>query len=369
MKRIPLLIPDMPSRADIARYLDRIDSARWYTNFGPLVVELEADLAARFATLGHDVRVVTVANATVGLELALIAHALPAGARVLVPALTFVASAASIVRAGLVPVVCDVDESSWLLTPDAAARLAKSSGAAAVMPVSTYGCPQDADAWDRFSIETGLPVVLDAAGAFGNQESTGRSCGVFSLHATKTLGAAEGGFIVSTDTPMLEQLRSLTNFGITVPEGLVHVAGTNAKLSEYHAALALASLGRWAARRERRTALHRRYLEALARHCPAVTTQRRPADGVYSILPVLLPEGSNSTLVGKRLAARGIETRRWYCPTLERHPAFSGLPVAGELRVSAVLNERLLAIPFHVFLSDEDMDTVCNELGRAISQD
>jgi dTDP-4-amino-4,6-dideoxygalactose transaminase len=368
VKRIALLVPDMPDREALAPYLARIDAARWYSNFGPQVQALESRLATSFDKAGTvGARVVTVANATLGLELALLAHKLPARSRILVPALTFVASAASIERAGHVPVLCDVDAESWLLTPAQAAKLLKESNAAAVMPVSTYGCPQDAASWDAFAARAGLPVVLDAAGAFETQAETGRSCAVFSLHATKTLGAAEGGFIVSTDVGLQDRIRVLANFGIEPSNGMVLHAGTNAKLSEYHAAVALAGLDAWERIRERRVSLHRRYLSALARTCPGLKLQRRPEDGVYSILPVVLPEGTSSVEIARRLASRNIETRRWYCPTLERHPAFADCPVAGELRVSAMLNERLLAIPFHVFLSDEDIETVCGELARAVA--
>jgi len=212
-----------------------------------------------------------------------------------------------------------------------------------------------------------VDVVIDAAGAFGNQRAAGAGSQVFSLHATKSLGAGEGGFIASTDALLLERVRQLSNFGIDASSGLVAVAGANAKLSEYHAAVALASLEGWSAQRERRVALHRRYLEALARHCPALALQERPADGVYSILPVLLPAGCDAQRTAQTLAGAGIETRRWYCPTLERHPAFRALPAAGALEVCARMNERLLALPFHTRLSDEDVETVCIALARAIT--
>ena len=115
-------------------------------------------------------------------------------ARVLIPAITFVATAAAVVRAGYEPVLSDVDERTWLLTPEIARRAIAKIPVDAVMPVSTYGCLQDTGAWDDFSRATGVPVVIDAAGAFGNQQAGERSTLVFSLHATKVLSGAEGGF-------------------------------------------------------------------------------------------------------------------------------------------------------------------------------
>ena len=121
MNRIPLLIPELPSVAELQPYLERIDAARWYSNFGPLCREFEGALAGMFiAKNAQPVRVTTVSSCTLGLELALRALDLAPGSQVLLPALTFVASATAVVRAGLVPVAADVDPQSWLLTPEIA---------------------------------------------------------------------------------------------------------------------------------------------------------------------------------------------------------------------------------------------------------
>jgi dTDP-4-amino-4,6-dideoxygalactose transaminase len=368
MKRIPLLIPDLPSRGELAPYLERIDAARWYTNFGPLVRELEAALALGFSSLSGSPYIVSVANATLGLELALMALRLPPGSRVLVPALTFAASAAAILRSGLDPVLCDVEPDSWVLTPGIARAAASQTELAAVMPVATHGLAAPVDEWDRFSEQSGIRVVIDAAGAYGNQVQAGRCSAVFSLHATKSLGAGEGGFVVSTDSALIQEIKERSNFGIDLSNGDVTRLGTNAKLSEYHAAVALAALQGWPARRERRVAVHERYARALAHYCPSVTPQRRPPGGVYTILPVLLPGHAPASEVQPKLAALGIETRRWYCPTLEHHPAFREATVQGELRVARLLSERLLALPFHSFLSSGDIDQVCGALAAGLKR-
>ena len=107
-QRIPLLIPDMPLAEELLPWLKRIDATRWYSNFGPLVRELEGALIGMFA-LRNDkaLHLTTVSNCTAGLELALIALDLKPGSRVLVPALTFVATATAVIRAGHVPVIAD----------------------------------------------------------------------------------------------------------------------------------------------------------------------------------------------------------------------------------------------------------------------
>jgi len=360
---ISLLVPDMPSAQDLAPWLARIDAARWYTNFGPLVQELETRLARHY---GADRHCVSVASGTMGIELALSALELGDGAPVLVPGLTFVATAAAVRRAGYRVVFADVEPGSWLLTPEIAQRAARDTGARAVVPVATYGCPQDADAWDAFVRSTGIAVVMDAAAAFDRQAVGRHFAAVFSLHATKILGAGEGGFVVSADAELLERLRRLSNFGIDTATGWVELHGCNGKLSEYHAAVALAALERWPQRRAARVDLHRRMLDARARRCPALEVQRRPEDGAYSIFPVLLPSGSGARPVQEGLGAQGIESRRWYCPTLERHPAFQDVQRSGEMANCALATDRLLALPFHPFLTDVEIERIFDRLAALL---
>jgi len=373
-RKIALLVPELPTREELAPYLERIDAAHWYTNFGPLVRELEAAMAAQFSAGAPAAQhVVSVSNATLGLELAILALELPAGSRVLVPALTFVASAAAVMRAGCVPVFCDVEPDTWLLSPRIAEDALKRVRFDAVMPVSTYGCPQQMPAWDAFAERTGIPVVVDAAGAYGNQQASARCIIVHSLHATKALAAAEGGLVASADAAYVERVRVLSNFGIdlsTVSDdtagstGLVGSAGTNGKLSEYHAALALAALARWQATSARRIELHAKYLELLAAQCPSLVLQARPANGVYSILPVLVPPGRKAADAWRALRAQGIETRRWYCPPLPEHPAFAAMPVADRLEIAQAVGERLIALPFHLQLAGSDAAFVVSAIHR-----
>jgi len=364
VNEIKLLIPDMPRAEALAPYLARIDAARWYTNFGPLVNELEDALAGQFAPGNH---IVTVASGTAGLELALAGLGLPAGARVLLPDFTFVATATAILRCGFLPVLGDVDPRSWLLTPAIARAAIAAQPVDAVMPVATFGCPQDPDAWDRFSEETGLPVVIDAAGAFGNQRAGLRAHAVFSLHATKALGAGEGGFVVSCDAALVERIRRLSNFGIDAATGIVDRPGTNAKLSEYHAAVALAALESWPARADARRAQWRAFLEIMRELCPTLAVQERPETGTYTIAPVMLPSQAVPETVIDALARAGVQTRRWYCPPLSRHPAFAAVARAGPRPGVESVSGRVLGVPFHLELSRADLRRVFDTLRRAIA--
>ena len=184
--RIPLLLPDMPLAEELLPWLKRIDATRWYSNFGPLVRELESALIGMFAERSDkSLHLTTVSNCTAGLELALLALDLKPGSRVLVPALTFVATATAVLRAGHLPVIADVDPHTWLLTPAIARAALAREALDAILPVATFSCPHEIEGWNAFIAETGLPVVIDAAAAFGNQWECGRTTLVFSSRTVR----------------------------------------------------------------------------------------------------------------------------------------------------------------------------------------
>lgn len=369
--RVPLLTAQLPLLAQLAPYLERIDRSGWYSNFGPLVQELEIRLADSFHLSGRgEPHVITVGNGTAGIELALRALNLPAGTPVLVPALTFVATATAVLSAGLTPIVCDVDSRSWLLTADLASRAMTRTPFRAVVPVATFGCPQDTLGWSRFHSRTGIPVVIDAAAGFGNQLDCGPTCSVYSLHATKPLAAGEGGFVVTRDAKFASDIRQLSNFGINLsdphvaPIGAVTMVGTNAKMSEYHAAVGLASLDVWAETAARRRALYRSYTDSVRAIDGLVTDwQEAPVECVRSVCCLLLESGDRRDRAERVLANAGVGTRRWYLPLIDRHPAMGHIaheptPIADDI------SERLLGIPFHLHLDDRAIATVISTLSK-----
>ncbi len=367
MNRIPVLVPRLPVAERLLPYLQRIDRQRSYTNFGPLNAEFERRIVDEVAPALSADHVTTVANCTVGLELALQAFGLRPGARVLIPAISFVATASAVRRMGMLPVFADVDEASWVLTPEIAAAAHQHAPVDAVMPVATYGCGLDTDAWDAFTSRSGIPVLIDAAGAFGNQ-GVGRTTDVvFSFHATKSFGIGEGGAVLSSEAGRIATIRRASNFGIDVSIGRACEPGTNGKLSEYHSAVGLAAFDEWPALREERRLLQGRYRARLREHCPALTFQRKAESHVAPVFPVLLPDGCSSVQVAELLLQGGIETRRWYCPALPRHPVFADAPCIGELRGAAAVEARLLGLPFFLDISETQMEIVCEQLATAIA--
>lgn len=359
---VPLLRPELPSPQMLLPWLERMHAARHYSNFGPLVLELEQALAARLDV--DTAQVTTVANATLGLELVLQALDLPAGARVLVPAFTFVATATAVLRAGHVPVLADVDAQHWTLTPDIARQACAQTRIDAVLPVAAFGMPHDMAQWQRFEQDTGLPVVIDAAAAFGSQRLNGaQGTLVFSLHTTKSLPAGEGGLVVSTRPDLARRVRQLSNFGINLdpasglPVGALTMRGSNAKMSEYHAALGLASLQSWDAQAQQRQALMADSVASLDGASGYQLGWQAQGSGGPLVAPtslcVRLPDEDLRAQLEEACQHARIITRRWYQPLLQHMPALQQrchvLPVPNAL----ALSQTLLGLPFFLGMAQE----------------
>ena len=375
---IKLLIPDLPCADALLPWLRRIDASRRYTNFGPLVQELEQTLAqdwptAKAGTQLSPLQVLTMNTGTAPLELAIAAMDLPMAGEVLLPAFTFPATASAVLRNGLQVLFADVASDSWQLTPEMARAAAAQRPLALVIPVAVFGCPLDVDAWDDFVADTGIPVLMDAAAAFGNQAIGHRCHATFSLHATKPFGVGEGGLFVTRDAELAAKVKRLANFGFK--QGRVWAAGSNAKMSEYAAAVGLCQWARRNQLESRRASLWTSYRSALAA-LPGVSLQSgfTGAANVPANVVLRLPIAAEQVLAA--LLREGIETRRWYYPPLQRHPAFAACPIFVPLNDSVMpvtesLAEYSLGLPWHGFLRTQDLariQRVLNEILNLLRQ-
>lgn len=356
---LPLRQSVLPEADRIVPYLERIDRSLWYSNRGPLLLELESRLATHFGRSADEVTVLS--NGTVALVLPLLALDLPPGAKVLVPSFTFAASAVAVIDAGLTPVFVDVDPTTWTLTPRSIeAALESVPDAAAVMPVTVFGAPMPAD-WDAFTAKHGIPVLIDAAWSFDTAPRTTDTMVGLSLHATKVLGAGEGG-VVLAPAAQTERIRQLANFGFDADRQVVQV-GRNGKLSEYGAAVGLASLDAWPAQRPHLIELGRAYASQLTE----AGIQPFPGfDGTWATATVAVDLGESiAEDVRGRLAAHQIESRRWWGSLAHRMPAFTEtarLP----LPVSERLADCELNLPMSPRMSVDDVTRVVTTLKEVL---
>lgn len=336
---LPVAKPRLPLADEIVPYLLRIDQSRWYSNGGPLAEEFEA----RLATHAGGGAVATVANATVGLALALLAYDVPPGSYCMVPAWTFAATGHAIQLAGLVPWIVDVDATSWALEPAAARELLRTAPGrvSAVIPVSPFGQPIDSASWNSFRAETGMAVVIDAAAMFDTIRA-GSVPAVVSLHATKVLGVGEGGFVVGTDAGFIQELQKRANFGFWGSRQAT-VRSFNGKLSEYAAAVGLAALDTWDATRADFARVAAAYAKAFA-GAATVTIQEGFGERWVSSTVIVAVEETGAEAVGRELAAHRIGTRRWWGGGLHTHAAFQSFP-KGDTNNTDELAECVIGLP------------------------
>ena len=359
----PLVVarPELPEAETILPYLRRIDAARWYSNFGPLLTEFEARLAARFEP---QTQIVTCVNATQGLTLCLQAMQLPPGSLCAVPAYTFVATAHAVVAAGLVPYFLDVDPDTWALRPETVRQALANAPASvsAIILVAPFGLATDLAPWLALREQTGVQVIVDAAAAFDTVQTAPLPT-VVSLHATKVLGIGEGGFLATDDHHLAQRVRQLTTFGFRGSRES-SIPATNAKLSEYAAAVGLAAMDAWPQNRLRwmRAA---QSLRAAMTHLPQVDFQ--PGWGLTwatSVCSVRLPDGMAAT-VERGLNAQGVETRRWWGFGCQTNPAFADCP-RGDLTHTDRLGGAVLGLPFSIDLDHEQISRVATALADSI---
>ena len=359
----PLVIarPELPKAEALLPYLRRIDDARWYSNFGPLLTEFEARLTARFEP---QTQIVTCANGTQGLTLCLQALQLPPGSLCAVPAYTFVATAHAIISAGLTPYFLDVDPDTWALQPETVHQALAGAPApvSAVILVAPFGLMPDLTPWLELREKTGLQVVVDAAAAFDTVDAAPLPT-VVSLHATKVLGIGEGGFVATDDQDLAQRVRQLTTFGFRGSRES-HIPATNSKLSEYTAAMGLAAMDAWPHNRLRwlRAA---QSLRAAMSHVPQVIFQSGwGLTWATSVCSVRLPDGMAATME-RRLNAEGVETRRWWGFGCHVNPAFKGFP-QGDLTQTDRLGGAVIGLPFSIDLDNEQISRIVAALADRI---
>jgi dTDP-4-amino-4,6-dideoxy-D-glucose transaminase len=231
-----------PNKFDRERMFDRLGWAmdnHWLSNGGPLVLEFEQ----RVAELAGVAHCVATCNATVALQLLM--HGAGLSGEVIMPSLTFSATAHAARWIGFEPVFCDIDPATGCLDPSAVAA-AVTPRTSAIIGVHLWGRVCAVDELEKVAADHGLPVFFDAAHGIGCS-SAGRAVGgfgvaeVFSFHATKVVSAFEGGAVVTDDAHLAARIRSLKVFGKGINE-VSDAGGTNGKMSEASAAMGLTSL-------------------------------------------------------------------------------------------------------------------------------
>jgi len=362
--------PNVPDReralARIAGVLDR----RWLTNDGPCVRELEQRLRD-FLGVGH---CVLTCNGTVALEIA--ARAVGLSGEVIVPSLTFVATAHALAWQGITPVFCDVDRRTHTLDVRQVETLVtpRTTG---IVGVHLWGRACDVEGLEEVARRHGLVLLFDAAHAFGCSHR-GRMIGSFgraeimSFHATKFFNTVEGGALVTDDGTLAARARLLRNFGFDDYDS-VTTLGTNGKMNEVCAALGLVSLESLddvlAANRRN----YERYRHGLA-GVPGLELvaydPRERSNYQYVVVDVdPVRAGIDRDRLVRVLWAENVRARRYFYPGCHAmEPYRSRMPWAWRtLPETEGLAARLLTLPTGTAIDDAAVDRICELLRLVVA--
>ncbi len=325
-------------------------SGRWVG--GPEVAACEAAVA-HLAGRAHGVGVASGTDAEGGEGQG---QGVGPGDEVIVPAVSFFATAGAVVRLGARPVIADVLDDRPLMDPDAARALV-GPRTRAVVPVHLFGAAAPEP-------DLGLPVVDDAAQAAGSEPFPGRgAAAALSFYPTKVLGGAgDGGMVVTDDPALARRVRALGHHGAAGPHLHERVAGHvggNSRLDAVQAAVVLAHLADLPARLARRRAIAAAYRAALGDLCLPASPGSNEA-----VFCLRHPERDR---LADALARRGVATAVYYPRPLTEQPALAGLLRADQPPAprAARFCAEALAIPCHVGMSDADVVRVIEAVREA----
>ena len=355
---MPLARPRIANPAALARELERIVSGETLTN-GPTVRRLE-ERAAEYLGVSH---CVAVASCTAGLMLVL--RAAEVTGDVIIPSFTFAATAHAVVWNGLRPVFADVDAQTLTLAPEAVERTV-GVRVSAILATHLYGAPCDVEGLSSVASRNGIALFFDAAHGFGARREETMVGGfgaaeVFSLTPTKTLIAAEGGIIATNDDLLAERCRIGRNYG-NPGDYDCRFVGLNGRMSELHAAVALASFEDLEERISRRNELAGTFRKVLGEipgvRFPLVRDIDRSTYKDLSILVDELEFGLSADALAEALAAEGIETRRYYSPPVHRMRAYRSTASGAELPVTDAAAREALSLPLWTEMTEGHVERI-----------
>jgi dTDP-4-amino-4,6-dideoxygalactose transaminase len=361
-----------PNIGDHQRLLDRINdllNRRWLTNNGPYVQEFERRIADMIGVR----HCIAVCNATVGLEIAIRAAGL--SGEVIVPSMTFIATAHALQWQEITPVFCDIDPSSHNIDPCRVEDMItpRTSG---IIGVHLWGRPCDVEALAEIAQRRKLALLYDAAHAFGCT-CRGQMIGSFgdaevlSFHATKFLNALEGGAVVTNDDDLAAKVRLMKNFGFAGYDNVIYI-GTNGKMSEVSAAMGLTSLESLDELIAVNYRNYKQYQHELA-SIPGVhlTTydEKEKCNYQYIVLEIdeAVTQISRDQLLDI-LWAENVLARRYFYPGCHRmEPYRSYFPHAGLLLPHTEhLVTRVLSLPTGTAVGEDEIGQVCQIIKLAI---
>lgn len=337
---IPVTKPFLPSLASFQSYVDSIWTRQWLTNNGPLVNEFELELKKYLAIPNF----LYVTNGTIALQLAI--KALDLQGEIITTPFSFVATTSSIMWQNCTPVFVDIDNES--LNIDAAKiEDAITPTTTAIIATHVFGNPCDIDAIEAIAQKYDLKVIYDAAHCFGVKYKNKSifaygDVSITSFHATKLFHTIEGGGIFTKNESLLQKINYMRNFGYSGTDTFSEV-GTNAKNSEFHAAMGLCNLPHITEILQARKDLYNFYKYNLEHADLEFQKIQSDADFNYAYFPVIFNSEEAMLNCMKQLEKVQVFCRRYFYPSLSALPyiTHANMPICDSIA------KRIMCLPMY----------------------
>lgn len=364
---IPLARPTVPEYKDIEPLFTDIFNSGMLTN--AKYVSLLEEKVAEYLGVAH---VVAVSSCTSGLILS--HQALGLSGEVIMPSFTFSATAHSLAWNRLDPVLVDSDRQTFNIDIDLTeAKI--NSRTSAILAVDIFGNPCDRQSLKDLAIKYGIKLIVDSAHGMGSLYR-GEPLGgwgdaeVFSLSPTKVMVAGEGGLIATNDSQFAGQLKKARNYG-DPGDYNCEFAGLNARMSEFHAAIALKSLEQLEQNATARNTFVNRYKELLG-DVPGIKFQSINNNDRCSYKDFSLYIDEEFTMsrgdLADKLLDKGIQTKPYFDPPIHKQDAYQPRSRSSDrLEIAEALSANCLSIPLYSHMPMSELDTVARSISDIAS--
>lgn len=353
--------PNIGNREKFIGRVNAMFDRRWLTNRGELVQEFEQELAD-YLGIKH---CISMCNGTVALEIAI--RALDLQGEVIIPSLTFIATAHALQWQEITPVFCDIDRNSYCINPTEIEKHITSE-TSAIMGVHLYSRPCDIEALQFIADKYNLKLLFDAAHAFGcsyNGQMIGNfgECEVFSFHATKFFNTFEGGAITTNNDELADRIRLMQNFGFQGMDNVTYI-GTNGKMPEVSAAMGLTNLESLDEFVAVNKSNYEAYKQGLA-NIPGLNLiefdETEKCNWQYIVVEVGDDYPLTRDELMEKLHAHNIRARRYFWPGCHRMEPYVTLQpnVSILLPVTKEIADRILVFPTGTSIDEKTVASIC----------
>lgn len=351
----------MPAFEEYTEEIKDLWESRWLTNMGAKHNKLQDKLCEYLSV--PNVSLFT--NGHLALEAAISAVKLTG--EVITTPFTFASTTQAIVRNGLTPVFCDINEDDYTIDVSKIEELITEK-TSAIIPVHVYGNVCDVYAIEDIAKRHGLKVIYDAAHTFGVRVgdrgiASFGDVSMFSFHATKVFNTIEGGCVAYFDDTLTDKLRLQKNFGMADSEHYPEIAG-NAKMNEFQAAMGLCNLRHVDSEIVKRKVVVDRYIERLSGIAGVKPWhEQKDVTHNYAYFPVVFDKeifGKSRDDVADELARNDIFARKYFYPITSEFECYREMFDIQSTPIAKKVSEQVLTLPLYADLALSDVDRICD---------